>query len=86
MGLEGNLAEARVVGPSLVLNHEVAALVVIVHLEGEDCLLRSVNPDPVSEHCVEFPHKDVPVGHNPQRGLLDKEVAEPVCSRALEEG
>ena len=86
MGLEVNLAEARVVGPSLVLNHEVAALVVIVHLEGEDCLLHSVNPVPVSKHCIEFPPKDNPVSHDPRRRLLDKEVAEPVRGGALMEG
>ena len=86
MGLEGNLVEAREVGPSLVLNHVAADLVIIVHLEGKDCLLRSANPVAVSEHRVEFPHKDIPVGCDPRRGLLDKEVDEPVCGRALEEG
>ena len=49
-------------------------LVVIVHLEGEDCLLCSVNPFAVSEHGVEFPYKDVPVDHDPRRWLLDKEA------------
>ena len=43
MGLEGNFVEAREVDPSLVLNHVMAVLVVVVHLEGKDCLLRSLN-------------------------------------------
>ena len=43
MGLKGNFVEAREVGPSLVLNHVAADLVVIVHLEGEDCLLCSAS-------------------------------------------
>ena len=86
MGFEGNLVEAREVSPTLVLNHVAADLVVIVHLEGKDCLLCSANPVAVSKHCVEFPHKDVPVGHDPWRGLLDKEVAEPVHGRTLEKG
>ena len=85
MSLEGNLVEAREVGPSLVLNHVAADLVIIVHLEGKDCLLRSANPVAVSEHRVEFPHKDIPIGHNPWRWLLDEEVAEPVRSGTLEE-
>ena len=84
--LEGNFVEAREVGPSLVLDHVAADLVIIVHLEGKDCLLRSANPVAVSKHCVEFPHEDVPVGHDTWRGLLDKKIAEPVCGRALEEG
>ena len=86
MGLEGNLVEAREVGPSLVLNHVAADLVIIVHLKGKDGLLRGANPVAVSEHCIEFLHEDIPVGHDPRRWLLDEEVAEPVCSGALEEG
>ena len=86
MGLEGNIVEARKVGPSLVLDHVAADLVVVVHLEGKGGLLRGANPVAVSKHCVDFPHKDVPVDHNPWRGLLDKKIAEPVCGRALEEG
>ena len=35
MGLKGNLVEAREVGPTLVLGHVVADLVVIVHLHQE---------------------------------------------------
>ena len=86
MGLEGNLVETREVGPTLVLDHVAADLVVVVHLKGKDGLLRSANPIAVSEHCVEFPHKDVPVGHDPRRWLLDEEVAEPVRGGTLEEG
>ena len=86
MSLEGNFVEAREVGPSLVLNYVAADLVIIVHLEGKDCLFCSANPVAVSKHRVEFPHEDVRVDHNPWRGLLDKKVAEPVCGRALEEG
>ena len=71
MSLEGNFVEAREVGPSLVLNYVEADLVIIVHLEGKDCLLRSANPVAVSEHCVEFLHEDVPVGHDPRGWLLD---------------
>ena len=39
----------------------------------------------VSKHHVEFPYEDVPVGHDPQRWLLDEEVAEPVRGGTLEE-
>ena len=85
MCLEGNLVEARKVGPTLVLDHVAADLVVIVHLKGKDGLLCCVNPVAVPEHCVEFPHKDVPVGHDPRRWLLDEEVAEPVRGGTLEE-
>ena len=82
MCLEGNLVETREVGPTLVLEHVV---VVVAHLKGKDSLLRGANPIAVSEQCVEFPHKDVPVGHDPWRWLLDEEVAEPVFGRTLEE-
>ena len=86
MGLEGNFVEAKEVGPALVLDHVVADLVVVVHLKGKDGLLCGANPIAVSEHCVELPHKDVPVGHNPRRWLLYEEVTEPVCGVTLEEG
>ena len=86
MCLEGNFVETREVGPTLVLDHVAADLVVVVHLKGKDGLLRSANPIAVSEHCVEFPHKDVPVGHDPRRWLLDEEVAEPVRGGTFEEG
>ena len=86
MGLEGNIVETKEVGPVLVLDHVAADLLVIVHLEGKDCLLRSANPVLVSKHCIEFPPKDNPVSHDPRRRLLDKEVAEPVRGRALEKG
>ena len=85
MCLEGNLVETREVGPTLVLDHVTADLMVVIHLKGEDGLLRCANPVAVSEHCVEFPHKDIPIGHNPWRWLLDEEVAEPVRSGTLEE-
>ena len=85
MCLEGNLIETREVGPTLVLDHVTADLMVVIHLKGEDGLLRCANPIAVSEHCVEFPHKDVPVGHDPRRWLLDEEVAEPVRGGTLEE-
>ena len=86
MGFEGNLVEARKVGPMLIFDHVVADLVVVVHLKGKDGLLRSANPVAVSKHCIEFPHKDVPVGHDPRRWLLDEEITEPVCGGTLEEG
>ena len=86
MGLEDNLVEAREVGPSLILDHVAADLVVIVHLKGKDGLLHCANPVAVSEHCVEFLHEDIPVGYDPRRWLLDEEVAEPVCGGTLEEG
>ena len=84
MGLEGNIVETKEVGPVLVLDHVAADLLVIVHLEGKDCLLHSANPVPVSKHCVEFSHEDVPVGHNLRGRLLDKEITEPVRDEALE--
>ena len=83
MCLEGNLVETREVGPTLVLDHVAADLVVV--MKGEDGLLRCANPVAVSKHCVEFPHEDVPVGHDPRRWLLDEEVTEPVCGGTLEE-
>ena len=86
MSFEGNIVETGEVGPVLVLDHVVADLVAIAHLEGNNCLLCSANPIPVSKHHIEFSHKDIPVGHDPQGRLLDKEVAEPVRSGALEEG
>ena len=86
MGLEGNLLEAQKVSPMLVFDHIAADLVVVVHLKGKDSLLCCANPVAVSEHCVEFPHEDVPVGHDPRRWLLDEEVAEPVRGGTLEEG
>ena len=86
MCFEGNLVEAREVGPTLVLDHVAADLVVVIHFKGKDSLLRSVNSVAVSEHCVEFPHEDIPVGHDPRGWLLDEEVAEPVCGGTLEEG
>ena len=85
MCLEGNFVETREVGPTLVLDHVAADLVVVIHLKGEDGLLRCANPVAVSEHCVEFLHEDVPVGHDPRRQLLDEEVAEPVRGGTLEE-
>ena len=85
MCLEGNFVETREVGPTLVLDHVAADLVVIIHLKGEDSLLRCANPVAVSEHCVEFPHEDVPVGYDPQRWLLDEKVAEQVRGGTLEE-
>ena len=85
MCLKGNLVETREVGPTLVLNHVAANLVVVAHLKGKYSLLRSANPIAVSEHCVEFPHEDIPVGHDPRRWLLDEEVAEPVRGGTLEE-
>ena len=86
MGLKGNLVEARKVGPTLIFDHVTADLVVVVHLKGEDGLLRSASPVAVSKHCVEFLHEDVPVGHDLWRWLLDEEVAEPVRGGTLEEG
>ena len=86
MGLKGNIVETREVGPTLILNHVMADLVVIFHLEGKDCLLRSANPVLVSKHCIEFLHKDVPIGHDPWGRLLDKIITEPVSGGALEEG
>ena len=85
MCLEGNLVETREVGPTLVLDHVAADLVVVVHLKGKDGLLCCANPVAVSEHCVEFPHEDVPVGYDPRRWLLDEKVAEPVRGGTLEE-
>ena len=85
MCLEGNLVKPRKVGPTLVLDHVAADLVVVIHLKGEDGLLRCANPVAVSEHCVEFLHEDVPVGHDPRRRLLDEEVVEPVRGGTLEE-
>ena len=86
MCLEGNLIETREVGPTLVLDHVAANLVVVAHLKGKYGLLHSANPIVVSEHCVEFSHKDIPVGHVPWGRLLDKEVTESVHGGALEEG
>ena len=86
MCLEGNLVEARKVGPTLIFDHVVTDLVIVVHLKGKDCLLYSANPVAVSKHCVEFLYEDIPVGHDPRRWLLDEEVAEPVCGGTLEEG
>ena len=86
MCLEGNLVETREVGPTLVLDHVAADLVVVVHLKGKDGLLCCANPVAVSEHRVEFSYEDVPVSHDPWRWLLDEEVAEPVRGRALEKG
>ena len=85
MCLEGNLIETREVGPTLVLDYVAADLVVVIHLKGKDGLLRGANPVAVSKHCIEFPHKDIPVGHDPRRWLLDQEIAEPVRGGALEE-
>ena len=85
MCLEGNLVETREVGPTLVLDHVAADLVVVVHLKGKDGLLCCANPVAVSEHCVELTHEDIPVSHDPRRGLLDEEVAEPVPGGTLEE-
>ena len=81
----GQPLETRKVCPTLVFDHVAADLVVVVHLKGKDGLLRCANPVAVSEHCVEFPHKDIPIGHNPRRWLLDEEVAEPVRGGTLEE-
>ena len=86
MCFEGDLVEARKVGPTLILDHVAADLVVVVHLKGKDGLLCSAKPVAVSKHCVEFPHEDIPIGHDPWRGLLDKKIAEPVCGRTFEEG
>ena len=58
---------------------------IVVHLEGKDSLLRSANPVVVSKNCIEFLHKDIPVGHVPWGRLLDKEVTESVHGGALEE-
>ena len=85
MCFEGDLVEARKVGPTLILDHVAADLVVVVHLKGKDGLLCSAKPVAVSKHCVEFPHEDVPVGYDPRRWLLDKKVAEPVRGGTLEE-
>ena len=85
MCLKGNLVETREVGPTLVLNHVAANLVVVAHLKGKDSLLHGANPIAVSEQCVEFPHKDVPVGYDPRRWLLYEEATEPVCGGTLEE-
>ena len=86
MDLDGNIVKTREVGPVLVLDYVAADLVVIIHLEGKDCLLHGADPIPVSKHCIEFLHKDVPVGLDPGGRLLDEEVTEPVRSGAFEEG